>query len=139
MGWYLQPLPPPLVCSLQCILYRFSKYPCNPPLRLRLGPQGVEADVGSLGARECADLCVALVRLGVSLPRGAGSGSSSGSSSSSSGGSGGSGSSSGGSASWLRAFVRQVELSRALTERAEHELLGEAWLRLRRASSSGGR
>ncbi|GIL80258.1 hypothetical protein Vretifemale_9427 [Volvox reticuliferus] len=80
----------------------------HPPLRpppdrwMRLMLLAVEADLASLGAWECANLCVSLVRLGC-VP----------------------------GASWLDRFGLQVELIRALTEKTEHTLLSRAWLGLR--------
>ncbi|GLI71147.1 hypothetical protein VaNZ11_016247 [Volvox africanus] len=80
----------------------------HPPLRpppdrwMRLMLLAVEADLASLGAWECANLCVSLVRLGC-VP----------------------------GASWLDRFGLQVELIKALTEKTEHTLLSRAWLGLR--------
>ncbi|GFR49768.1 hypothetical protein Agub_g11932, partial [Astrephomene gubernaculifera] len=92
--------------QLVSLAYSLARHPPPrppPPRWMQLLLLGIEADVGSLDARRCADLCVALQRLGW-VPGGA----------------------------WMRRFGLQVELSRALTERAEHSLLSEAWLGLRR-------
>ncbi|KXZ40818.1 hypothetical protein GPECTOR_2133g1113 [Gonium pectorale] len=96
--------------QLVALAYSLARYPPpRPPPAgwMRLLLQCLESELGGLGASECAALCVALMRLGAA-PGG----------------------------DWLARLGAQVELSRALTERADHALLSEAWLGLRRALGS---